>query len=162
VISNTAIGIGVRISVYIQAFVPLIPLVVRVGAGVKFAKNNELRANACQSIIFLLLTGMALIVSAIIQQHTYGLSVFHALVVLNLCWVTVMGSVASYYLLRAVFEDPISLVGPAVGSPTGDDGGGKGGGGGAHIVLSSFSGPDGQTNVHGRLWFMGHFQNLDL
>ena len=109
VISSIAIGIGVRISVYIQAFVPLIPLVVRVGAGVKFSQNKKLRANACDSIIVLLVTGMALIVSAIIQQHLYGLSVFHALIVLNLCWITVMGSTASYYLLRAVFKDPMPL-----------------------------------------------------
>jgi hypothetical protein len=52
VICNTAIGIGVRTSVYIQAFLPLIPLVVQVGAGVKLFKITELRENASQSIIF--------------------------------------------------------------------------------------------------------------
>ena len=41
-----------------------------------------------------LLTGVALIVSSIIQAKTYCLSMLHALVVLNLCWVAVLAGLS--------------------------------------------------------------------
>ena len=98
----SATGIGVRISVYIQAFLPLLPLLVQIGAGMKLVKEKEMQENARQSIIYLLFTGMALLISAIIQQHAYGLSVFHALIVLNLCWITVVGAIAPFYFLATL------------------------------------------------------------
>ena len=54
------------------------------------------------------MTGMALIIFAIIQQHTQGLSIFHALVVLNLCWITVFGSLIP--LLVLVFSEDEDVV----------------------------------------------------
>ena len=82
-------GIGVRIAVYIQAFLPLIPAVLQICIGRPLV---DFQLQAVQSASSSLITGMALIISAIIQQHTKGLSIFHALVVLNLCWITVFGS----------------------------------------------------------------------
>ena len=89
-------GIGVRIAVYIQAFLPLVPLILQICTGRPLI---EFQLQAVQSASSSLFTGMALIISAIIQQHTQDLSVFHALMVLNLCWITVFGCLVPFYVL---------------------------------------------------------------
>ena len=89
-------GIGVRIAVYIQAFLPLITAVLQFCTG---RPPIEFQLQAAQSASSSLITGMALIISAIIQQHTQGLSIFHALIVLSLCWITVFGSFIPFYFL---------------------------------------------------------------
>lgn len=74
-------------------------LLVEIVSGRSLADNVELQLSAAQSATSSLLTGMALIISAIIQQHTYGLSVFHALIVLNLCWIIVIGGYSPYHIV---------------------------------------------------------------
>ncbi|KAF8310942.1 hypothetical protein DL93DRAFT_1522797 [Clavulina sp. PMI_390] len=84
-------GVGVRMAVYIQSLLPAIGLLVEIIRGRSIAANTKLRINNAQAATSSLLTGMGLIISAIIQHKLYGLSTFHALVVLNLCWVTLIG-----------------------------------------------------------------------
>ena len=100
-------GIGVRIAVYIQGFLPLIPAVFQVCAA---RPLTEFQLQAMQSASSSLITGVALIISAIIQQHTQGLSVFHALVMLKLCWITVFGSFIPLIFLAYFEERGIKII----------------------------------------------------
>ncbi|KAF8316071.1 hypothetical protein DL93DRAFT_787937 [Clavulina sp. PMI_390] len=59
--------------------------------GQSLAKNDTLRESNIQLAKASLLTALALIISAIVQSHKYGLSVFDALILLNLCWIAVVG-----------------------------------------------------------------------
>ncbi|KAF8310270.1 hypothetical protein DL93DRAFT_1659846 [Clavulina sp. PMI_390] len=51
------------------------------------------------SAVFALLTGLALLVSAIIQRRAYTLDIMHALIVLNLCWVIIIGSLMPFSII---------------------------------------------------------------
>ncbi|KAF8319114.1 hypothetical protein DL93DRAFT_279010 [Clavulina sp. PMI_390] len=81
------IGIGIRVGVYLQALLPLLVSYIDLflGADKERRESNRDTANA------LIFTGISLLVSAIIQAHTRGLTVYHAYTVLNLCWVTIIG-----------------------------------------------------------------------
>jgi hypothetical protein len=77
-------GIGVRVSIYIQAFLNLACTVI-------FAKDGKISsyesATLSTSSTNLFLTGCALLISAFIQGATSGFSVHHALIVLNISWI---------------------------------------------------------------------------
>ena len=78
-------GIGVQASIYAQAFLSLVSLLIFVIDGeITFeeglAINNIVMTNE--------LTASALLLSAIIQARTYGLSVYHANIVLILSWIS--------------------------------------------------------------------------
>lgn len=92
-------GIGVRVSVYIQAFLILLP-------GVWFAIDNEINKDelrAIRKISFnLLVVAYSLLASAFIQVATFGISFYHALVVLRLSNITSIS--ALLYLLYATSE----------------------------------------------------------
>lgn len=92
------LGIGVRIAVYVQALLPSIALLAEVLKGRPFHQAIRTWERASKTITPALLTGMALIVSAIIQQHKYGLSVFHAMIVLNLCWITIATACGFFFV----------------------------------------------------------------
>lgn len=113
---STRLGIGV----YIQAFVPTVSLLVGSLEHCRLGDSFELWHNVARAVIPALLTGMTLIVSAIIQQHTYGLSIFHALIVLNLCWITVVTGCAPLYLagvITALAARQRSANPPVMGAP---------------------------------------------
>ncbi|KIM88232.1 hypothetical protein PILCRDRAFT_814137 [Piloderma croceum F 1598] len=77
-------GIGVRVSIYIQAFLNLACTFV-------FAKDGKISsyesATLSTSSTNLFLTGCALLISAFIQGATSGFSVHHALIILNISWI---------------------------------------------------------------------------
>lgn len=50
-----------------------------------------------------LLTGASLVVSGIIQAKSEGLTVYHALILLNLSWITVFTAVPTTYALQLLF-----------------------------------------------------------
>ena len=104
-------GIGVRTSVYVQAFLPvlsaLLPLITR-GSVLDDTKGV---VGSAQSGTVALLTGVALIVSSIIQAKAYGLSMLHALVVLNLCWVTVLASLSPFAFVALKLQQEITTRG---------------------------------------------------
>ena len=85
-------GIGVRTSVYVQALLPVLSALPPLIAHGSVLDESKVVVDSVRSGTVALLTGVALIISAIIQAKTYGLSILHALLVLNLCWVTAFAS----------------------------------------------------------------------
>ncbi|KAF8316066.1 hypothetical protein DL93DRAFT_788101 [Clavulina sp. PMI_390] len=86
-----AAGVGIQIAVYMNAFLPLVSMMIELLRGQSLVENDNLREGNILLAKTSLLTAMALIISAIVQSHKYGLSVFDALIVLNLCWISLVG-----------------------------------------------------------------------
>jgi hypothetical protein len=77
-------GVGVRVSIYTQALLSFAPAMFASVDGHVDSDEEEL----LQTIyVNLLLTACALLVSAFIQAATFGLGLYHALIVLNLSWI---------------------------------------------------------------------------
>ncbi|KAF8153831.1 hypothetical protein B0H34DRAFT_661572, partial [Crassisporium funariophilum] len=87
-------GIGVRVSVYIQAFLNLASALIFAKDGVVSVYETTILTRTSTSLF---ITGCALLLSAFIQTGTMGVSVYHALIVLNLSWVNVLS--ANLYLM---------------------------------------------------------------
>jgi hypothetical protein len=77
-------GIGVRTAVYAQNLIGFIP-VVKVIADGKVTEDELLDIGRQSTTI--LLTAFAILISAIVQVYTDGLSNFHAAAILNLSWI---------------------------------------------------------------------------
>jgi NO-binding membrane sensor protein with MHYT domain len=78
-------GIGVRASIYAQAFLSLVSLLIFVIDGdITFEEGLSIN----DIVITNELTASALLLSAIIQARTYGLSTYHANIVLILSWIS--------------------------------------------------------------------------
>jgi hypothetical protein len=95
-------GIGIRASIYIQAFLSLVPATL-VGA----EGHISLYEQRTLSRIYanLLVTSCALLVSTFIQAPR--LNVYHALIVLNLSWINNAGAIAwsfNYFASRSAAE----------------------------------------------------------
>lgn len=56
---------------------------------------------ATDSAIIILLTGISLVVSGIIQANLYGLTVYHGLILLALSWLTVIAAIPPYMTITA-------------------------------------------------------------
>jgi len=82
-------GIGIRVSVYAQSFLCLIQLFLSV-TDAKITDNERRQLNKIYAS--LLLTAFALLISAFIQICSIGLSVYHALIILNLSWINDFGA----------------------------------------------------------------------
>ncbi|KAJ3502222.1 hypothetical protein NLJ89_g8984 [Agrocybe chaxingu] len=77
-------GIGVRTAVYTQAALSLVhPLAAGFDGQIK---DYELKS-LFTVYLGILLPGCALLLSSIIQAKTFGLSVYHGIIVLNLSWI---------------------------------------------------------------------------
>ncbi|TFK18890.1 hypothetical protein FA15DRAFT_602453, partial [Coprinopsis marcescibilis] len=77
-------GIGVRTSIYAQAILTLAqPILVSLDGRVT---EDEL-VSLHNLYLGILLPSCALLLSAFIQAKTYGLSPYHAVIVLNLSWI---------------------------------------------------------------------------
>jgi hypothetical protein len=84
-------GVGVRVAIYTQTFLSLAPSLLFMSDG----KITRYESDSLYSInANLLLTACALLVSAFVQAATYGLSVYHAIIVLNLSWMNNASAVA--------------------------------------------------------------------
>ncbi|KAF8319115.1 hypothetical protein DL93DRAFT_2095009 [Clavulina sp. PMI_390] len=96
-------GIGIRVGVYLQALLPLLISYIDLFLGADEARreSNKDTANA------LVFTGISLLISAIVQAHTKGLTVYHAYTVLNLCWVTIIGGAPVFVM--GVFNNVESM-----------------------------------------------------
>ncbi|KAG7091389.1 hypothetical protein E1B28_010427 [Marasmius oreades] len=112
-------GIGVRVSIYIQALLSLVHPAIS-------AWNGELDLKDIESLRALyqgtLITACALLFSAFIQaKSTFGLSVYHALIVLNLSWLNNANAIiyTLYILLWWIVE--FFKLEEATESSTGDD-----------------------------------------
>ncbi len=77
-------GIGVRTAIYAQAVFTLVQPLIAGSDG--YIDELELKS-LHQLYLGILLPGCALLFAAIIQTKTFGLSVFHGVIVLNLSWI---------------------------------------------------------------------------
>lgn len=106
-------GIGIRISIYLQAFLALVSSSIRlfsVGAERDVtAQNDSLNQEVdemAHSVFATLLTGAALVISGIVQVKTMYLSVYHAQIMLLLSWITVFTAIVpyTYIFVESVWE----------------------------------------------------------
>jgi len=77
-------GIGVRTAIYAQAVFTLVQPLIAGSDG--YIDELELKS-LHQLYLGILLPGCALLFAAIIQSRTFGLSVYHGVIVLNLSWI---------------------------------------------------------------------------
>lgn len=91
-------GVGVRVSIYAQAYLSLIHPIL---AGLDGRLTTDEIASLHSMYFGILLTACALLISAFIQATTYGLSVYHAVIVLNLSWINcASAAVLPIYVLQ--------------------------------------------------------------
>jgi hypothetical protein len=76
-------GIGVRAATYAQNFLSFIPAFLALWD--RKVEVNELKMVEKQSTT-ILITAFAILISAVIQSRTFGLSSFHAAIILDLSW----------------------------------------------------------------------------
>jgi hypothetical protein len=76
-------GIGVRAATYAQNFLSLIPAYFALWD--RKVQLNELKMVEKQSTT-ILITAFAILISAVIQSRTFGLSSYHAAIILDLSW----------------------------------------------------------------------------
>jgi len=88
-------GIGIRVSIYTQAFLGLVPLMLFAVDG-KITRSERKVLDGIYANI--LVTACALLISASVQAATFGLTVYHALIVLNLSWINNSGAVTWSYI----------------------------------------------------------------
>ncbi|TDL21665.1 hypothetical protein BD410DRAFT_866666 [Rickenella mellea] len=111
--SNPGIaGIGVRISIYIQAATALVPAALKIiedqlyentvpeAQRTQFYKTVVNWDNIKDVATPNILLGFAILVSSVIQAHVYGLTVYHGLILLNL-HIIIGFSVSPYFILSA-------------------------------------------------------------
>ena len=89
-------GIGIRASTYAQNFLGVFLAIQYLMDGKISSNEAEYIETASNTI---LMTGCAIIISAIIQAKTIGLSAYHAMIVLNLSWMN-----NSYLTISWVFR----------------------------------------------------------
>ena len=77
-------GIGVRAAIYAQAVLTLVQPIL---ASIDDHISEKELIGLHRLYLGILLPGCALLISAIIQATTHGLSVYHAILVLNLSWI---------------------------------------------------------------------------
>lgn len=95
-------GVGVRVSIYVQAFFSLVTAIVFAWDG-KISHSERKTLNVISTN--LILTACALLLSAFVQAATFGMSVYHALIVLNLSWINSASSITSLLLeVATTFE----------------------------------------------------------
>lgn len=102
-------GIGVRVSVYVQASLNLVCALV-------FARNGRISGYETSVLtrtsVNLFVTGCALLVAAFIQAGASRFSVYHALIVLNLSWITTLSAVLYLIIgVASVFFESFTGVG---------------------------------------------------
>jgi hypothetical protein len=86
-------GIGVRTSIYAQAFLILIPaLLFSLDGKLTIAEQKSLERLSAN----FLLISCALLFAAIIQAATLGINPYHALIVLNLSWINNLATIAGF------------------------------------------------------------------
>jgi hypothetical protein len=90
-------GIGVRTAIYIQAILSLVHPFVAGYDG----KIDDFEMKSLATVYFgILLSGCALLLSAIIQAKTFGLSAYHAMIVLFLSWINSLSALTFFaYIL---------------------------------------------------------------
>ncbi|KAJ7141671.1 hypothetical protein C8R43DRAFT_928328 [Mycena crocata] len=91
-------GIGVRIAIYVQALLSIVYPIFFVWDGRITAKESGTMSRISINIT---LTACALLVSTGIQAATFGISLYHALIILQLSWINSMTFMTVYVVARA-------------------------------------------------------------
>jgi hypothetical protein len=91
-------GIGVRVAIYAQALLSIIYPIIFVWDGEISLKESQTMSRISISITF---TACALLVSTGIQAATFGISLYHALIILQLSWINSMTFMTVYFVHRA-------------------------------------------------------------
>ncbi|KAF9509364.1 hypothetical protein BS47DRAFT_1349376 [Hydnum rufescens UP504] len=100
-------GIGVRTSVYVQALLFLASTLLHTNLDAHEVDN--ILSRLVQEGLASLLTGLAILVSAIVQARTVGLTVYHALVILNMSWITIVIAIVPYSVSLALILPHINM-----------------------------------------------------
>jgi len=101
-------GIGVRTAIYIQAVLTLVHAIV---AGYDGHIDDFEVKSLVAVFLGILLPGCALLFSAIIQARTFGLSAYHAMIVLFLSWINNTSALTFFVYIvgEQVFGRPYQL-----------------------------------------------------
>ncbi|KAF5350092.1 hypothetical protein D9756_009039 [Leucocoprinus leucothites] len=89
-------GIGIRVGIYVQVFTSFAVTLFALRDG-RISRTEASTGWTQTSAI--ILTGFALLLSAIIQAKTYGMSTYHAIIILNIGWVNLTGTILHLVLL---------------------------------------------------------------
>jgi len=109
-------GIGIRISVFIQVLLNLTCAIIFAKDGqISSYENTVLTATS----INLFVTGCSLILCAVVQAAKGGLSVYHALIVLNLSWIISLS--AFLHIVIALLNSFLALADPGNGVPEAEE-----------------------------------------
>lgn len=101
-------GIGVRLSIYLQVLLPIVPqLLALVATPLRSRTKSTIEdvriiMSASPSILVL---GVALLLSAVIQARTIQLTAYHATLVLNYCWLLLLASNGAAWFVETHFLD---------------------------------------------------------
>lgn len=98
------LGIGIRTSIYVQAFMALLTGVMRLSRRcrsssvewVAYESSVEELAFLAGSVFSTLITGISLVVASFIQASMLGLTVYHGVIVLELSLITVFTAIIPY------------------------------------------------------------------
>ncbi|KAJ7864085.1 hypothetical protein B0H14DRAFT_2180514, partial [Mycena olivaceomarginata] len=106
-------GIGVRVAIYTQNLLSFIPAVWAIWDGE--VSGEELESVEKQSTT-ILITAFAILISAMVEARTVGLSNFHASIVLSLSWMNNTNTFI-YFLLYVQHKSQRGLehIEPALG-----------------------------------------------
>jgi hypothetical protein len=91
-------GIGVRVAIYAQALLSIVYPIIFVWDGEISRKETKAMSRISINIA---LTACALLVSTGIQAATFGVSLYHALIILQLSWINSMTFMTVYFVARA-------------------------------------------------------------
>ncbi|KAJ6550823.1 hypothetical protein DFH09DRAFT_606698 [Mycena vulgaris] len=91
-------GIGVRVAIYAQALLSIVYPVFFVWDGKISPKESKIMSRISINIA---LTACALLVSTGIQAATFGISLYHALIILQLSWINSMTFMTVHFVARA-------------------------------------------------------------
>ncbi|KAJ7189158.1 hypothetical protein C8R46DRAFT_1056723 [Mycena filopes] len=91
-------GIGVRVAIYVQALLSIIYPIFFAADGAISVKEFRTLSRISINIT---LTACALLISTGIQAATFGLSLYHALIILQLSWINSMTFMTVHFVARA-------------------------------------------------------------
>jgi hypothetical protein len=92
-------GIGIRVSIYVQAVFVLLcasAVSMTVARGDGALNRGRMFLQLANSSMGLLLTGIALLISSFIQARYYGLSVYHSIIVVEISLVNMWTALPAY------------------------------------------------------------------
>ena len=95
-------GIGVRISIYFQAIFMILSASIRAFAAAKDdASLEEFYRATFDNSLPIVFSGLAIVISGLVQALTFGLSAYHTVLLLDLAWVIIISALLPFFILVA-------------------------------------------------------------